>query len=647
VSEDLELTPTVGNVAEPSLRHRVILDELEDATLVVDESFGLIYSNYRARGSLGIADTATGPSTDEAPAELTSDALLGAIHPDDVETALLGFAEVCAEPLMRLSIKLRVRHAETPTGWRHVEVFATNHLATPGVRGVVLAFRDIQQAAETSLALSNAQLLVDYNQALRLRLEQQLAAMQDVLARNNLGEISDFRPARIDPLTSLANRQQCIDQLTVALDGIRQASAADFSPLAVLFADLDLFKTVNDRYGHQVGDRVLCVVAERMKSLVGTNDLVARLGGDEFVVLLRGHTATEARDRADQIAASLAEPIIVLGVNHQVGVSIGISGVFTPGAVTASWNDLIHRADVAMYRAKASSTDRSVIFDVSMETAASHRSTLEQELRQAIDLSYVHVEYQPVANLTDGSVRSVEALARWTSPSRGGIRPTEFLELAESIGLSQELDRLIISRAIRDITQVLDPGSDSDSMVDLSVNLASATLNADDLDVHLLATLDALRFDPQRLILEIRERDALSISSATAARLRRLRDHGVRVSINDFGAMYRRISTQPTLGIDLLKIARNILEDATEFDREFIASMISVGHSINAEVVAQGVSSSAQFHSLLPLGLDLAQGFFLSEPVPVGRLRSSIHAARAGLSQMQLSDATHGSGSPT
>jgi diguanylate cyclase (GGDEF)-like protein/PAS domain S-box-containing protein len=425
------------------------------------------------------------------------------------------------------------------------------------------------------------------------------------------------RLALTDQLTGLPNRRLFLDRLTQGID----QSVHHGHPLAVLFIDLDGFKAINDGRGHAAGDGVLKEVARRIEKTIDRGDSAARLGGDEFVVMLENCDLGRAATIADNIAKAIRSPLRFGRRRFYVGATVGVAMV-DDQPVDAE--ELLRRADIAMYRGKREGRNRVVIFEPSMEQAVIARAELEAELRRGIRSRAIYAVFQPVVDLRTGAVTSVEALARWTSATQGPIAPTRFVELAEQMNMVAELDLAMIESSCRLVRDVIDPLTNRP--VSLSVNLSPQHLDHLDVVDGLLTVLGDEDFPLTRLIVEVTETEAMRDPAGVGTRIRELREHGIRVAIDDFGTGYSSLAYLEQFPIDYVKIDRRFVEQIEESDRSrsLVESMSRMVHSLGLTAVAEGVETLEQAETLREMGFELAQGFYFARPVSADGLEAAI-----------------------
>jgi diguanylate cyclase (GGDEF)-like protein len=464
--------------------------------------------------------------------------------------------------------------------------------------GVVRSFNADDLKLLDTLA-TNASVALQYD-----RLEQavlQLSVLQEQL----------HHQAYHDPLTGLANRALFTDKIKDTLAGGES--------LAVVFLDLDDFKTVNDSLGHAAGDELLVAAANRLQACLRPEDLTARLGGDEFAVLVKEPRA-EAEDAALRVARRImdafADPVAVGAESVSVYVSAGIA---TSQGGDMSAEELIRNADVAMYAAKAGGKGGFAVFHPSMGTAVLERHGLKEELRLAIEREQLRLYYQPIVALDSGKVVATEALVRWEHPRRGLVAPSEFVPLAEETGLILSLGQWVLeeacthARAWEDDRDDEAPGERA-----IHVNLSAVELRDRNLAERVRATLDRTALDPRRLVFEITETLLLDDAVTVREMLDELRSIGVRFALDDFGTGYSSLSYVHTLPLDMLKVAKSFVDGLGRGGRDasFVRMIIELARTLGMSVIAEGIETAEQVEALARLQCEYGQGFHLGRPSP-------------------------------
>lgn len=430
-----------------------------------------------------------------------------------------------------------------------------------------------------------------------------------------------------DTLTGLANRRLFVDRLSAALVNRRQSGGQ----VAVLFLDVDDFKGVNDSFGHQAGDRMLIELAQRLQTVVRRGDVVARFGGDEFGVLCQqladGEAADVALGLAGRILTALAPPFYLDGRPLTLTASIGV-------ALAEADDDpenLLRRADSAMYRGKARGRARFELFDDNMHAQAVARSETEAGLRVAARRGELTLHYQPIFDVATGTLAGLEALLRWQHPQRGLCKPHEFIGLAEETGLIGEIGAWVLNEACHQAAwwRRLRPEG---TPLQVSVNLSPRQLSMALVETVSRA-LSKHDLPGQALCLDITEGELIADATAPVSVLRAVKQLGVDIAIDDFGSGYSSLPYLRKFPIDLLKVDRTFVGELTsQQDQTLVRAMIGLAHSLAMKVVAEGVESGEQLTQLRALGCDRVQGFFLGEPGP-GQLVDEllVHAGAARL----------------
>jgi diguanylate cyclase (GGDEF)-like protein/PAS domain S-box-containing protein len=436
-----------------------------------------------------------------------------------------------------------------------------------------------------------------------------------------------------DPVTNLANRALFSDRVEHAL----MRSQRGFPDIAVVFIDLDDFKTVNDSLGHAAGDQVLQEVARRLRIAVRPTDTVARFGGDEFAVLLENVTDTsEAADAAARILHALEIPYEIDGKQVFPRASVGICLVNreeeSPEAA-----ELLRNADVAMYMAKRDSKGSYRVFEPAMHERVVERLELRAELQQAIDTDQLELHYQPVVRLGGHEILGVEALLRWNHPTRGMMPPDQFIPLAEETGLIISMGRWVLNEASREGVE-LQKRFASKQPLGMSVNLSVRQLQSDTIIADVRNALEANGLPPESLVLEITESVMLADTDFAVERLRELKALGVRLAMDDFGTGYSSLSYLSRFPVDILKMDRSFVGSGENVALQ--SAIIALGASLDLDVVAEGIELKEQERSLHDLGCELGQGFLFARPMPSSELATYL-AGRPEWSDADLDAATN------
>ena len=428
------------------------------------------------------------------------------------------------------------------------------------------------------------------------------------------------RRALHDPLTGLANRVLFRDRLQHALARRNQG-------VAVLFLDLDDFKTVNDTAGHGAGDAVLTSVAETLRRTVRPADTVARLGGDEFAVLMDDNPDVyQAGLVAGRLIEALQVPMIIAGAQRAVGASIGVS---LGRDTTCTAADLMRDADIAMYVAKGKGKGRFSVFEAKTHESVVRGLELRGDLQEAIDEKQFELYYQPVVHLASKAVVGVEALVRWHHPTRGLLQPVDFIPLAETTGAIVPLGRWILERACHDAASWADEGAGGSIGIAgdrfVGVNLSALQLVQPGFADMVASVLASTGLAPERLLLELTETTRLD-QEAGSANLAQLEMMGVRLAIDDFGTGWASFSQLRRIPFDIVKIDRSFVQHLTAGSRSesLVCGIVDLARRLGVSVIAEGIESEAQRARLQHLGAAFGQGFFLARPMPVGKLRKHL-----------------------
>ncbi|HEX2040016.1 MAG TPA: bifunctional diguanylate cyclase/phosphodiesterase [Acidimicrobiales bacterium] len=417
-----------------------------------------------------------------------------------------------------------------------------------------------------------------------------------------------------DDLTGLGNRALFVAEVARVAEHPRPGEA-----MAVLFVDLDDFKTVNDTLGHGAGDELLVRTAERLRRCLRPQDVAARLGGDEFAVLLAGFGVdADAVHVAERVLAALLEPVEVAGDLLRLSASIGVA-VGAAGA--CSVDELLRNADVAMYTAKVRGKGRWERFEPHMQRAVAVRHAVKTQLQSAVERDEFVLRYQPIVDLPSGRIVGVEALVRWRHPTRGLLGPAEFIDVAEEIGLVGRLGRRVLRTACAQARQWQEE-RDGRSAFFVSVNVSPRELQHADFVADVGAVLRETGLDPSSLLLEITENAMVDGATRAGRVVGDLRALGVRVAVDDFGTGYSSLRYLDEFDVDVLKMAKPFVDGlASERNRPALAqAIVQLGASLELELVAEGVESFDQVEALRAMGCRLAQGFLLGRPVDAGEL---------------------------
>lgn len=413
-----------------------------------------------------------------------------------------------------------------------------------------------------------------------------------------------------DALTGLPNRALFSDRVQHALD----RTARHDEPIALLLLDLDDFKAVNDRLGHSAGDELLRTIAERLRGCLRSADTPARLGGDEFAILLEGTDEASARAIAARILDEISQPIVIMGSEFRIGGSVGIAlGTGSKERMP----DLLRSADTAMYAAKGGGKGRIEIFEDRMQSGLVKRLETRTELHRALEQDEFVLHYQPVFRMRPHVLIGVEALVRWEHPSRGLLPPSEFISVAEDSGLIVEIGREVLRKACAQARIWMDLDTRRRPFR-FSVNFSVRQLRDPALADEVADILRSHAVPPKALVVEVTESALMEDPKDVAATLGRMKEMGVHVAIDDFGTGYSSLSYLRRFPVDILKIDRFFVQglDAGPEEAAYARAIVRLGHSLDLEVVAEGVETTGEYEALMEMGCDFAQGFRFAAPLP-------------------------------
>jgi diguanylate cyclase (GGDEF)-like protein len=425
--------------------------------------------------------------------------------------------------------------------------------------------------------------------------------------------------AHYDSLTGLPNRVLLADRMRVAI-----AQATRYSHrLALLFVDLDRFKLVNDSLGHEIGDKLLKVVAERMRSSVRDADTISRVGGDEFIVLLgQVDTPEDAARVARKIITALSQPYKIEEHELALTASVGIS-IYPDSAKEA--RSLMRNADASMYSAKEAGRNRYQFYSADLTSRATERLSLERDLRGAVERNEIFIVYQPQIELATRRVVGAEALMRWRHPRRGLVSPASFIPMAEDSGLILPLGEHVLRESC---LQARRWGGRYGVDVGVAVNVSAVQFRSDDFIDGVLRVLEETRLAPERLELEVTESVVMHGVESVIQKMRILKANGIKVAIDDFGTGYSSLSYLRQFVVDRLKVDRSFVRDLPDnADAEAIVrAIVAMGRSLGLRVIAEGVETEEQAKFLQSIACDESQGYLYAEPMAVDEFESWLEA---------------------
>jgi diguanylate cyclase (GGDEF)-like protein len=398
----------------------------------------------------------------------------------------------------------------------------------------------------------------------------------------------------------------------------------------VILLDLDRFKVINESVGHNVGDRLLVAVGQRLVACLRPGDTVARFGGDEFGILLdEVANADEARLIAERIGSELRAPFPMGAREWFISASIGIS-LGQPGRATPE--EMLREAEIAMVRAKSDPAKRHALFEPSMSDQTIERIDLENDLRQGIERGELRLHYQPLVDLATDRIVGFEALVRWQHPVRGLVPPVSFIPLAEETGLILPLGRWVLETACRQARAWRDARPDGPELF-MSVNLSARQFMQLDLVDQVAAILADTGLDPSGLEIEITESVLMDQSETGIRTLGRLRELGVRLVLDDFGTGYSSLSYLKHLPLDTIKIDRTFVAGLDgDTDRSIVEAVVALARGLHIGVVAEGIETEAQYALLRDIGCDVGQGYLFSRPLAAEEAAQFITAHETGTS---------------
>jgi diguanylate cyclase (GGDEF)-like protein/PAS domain S-box-containing protein len=583
VRENIILTERLharaADLAASERRFRDLVQNSSDVTMVVDPDGKMTFISPSVTNALGYAVS-----------DLVGKQIDTVVHPDDALRVAGWFRMVSRASAVNGSLEFRFR--DNRGGYRTVEGMATKAPDGSPLGGIVINTRDITE---------------------RRDLEEQLR-----------------RDALHDPLTGLANRALLRDRISHSL----ARRLRDGTGVALILVDLDDFKTVNDSLGHDHGDRLLGAIADRITTTLRASDTSSRLGGDEFACLLEAVSQEEAEDVARRILVAVSQPVPTGVGSITVRASIGIA----MATDDVSSEDLLRRADVAMYSAKEYGRNRYVVFHEQMEAQAHERLRFQSEMARALDNEELVVYYQPLIDLKTLRIAGAEALVRWQHPTRGLVPPFEFIPLAEQTGMIIPLGRFVLRSAC---AQVATWNRQGRTPIEIAVNISSRHLQSPEILADVQGALATSGLDPHNLVVELTESALVADIEGSSARMAELRNMGLRIAIDDFGTGYSSLSYLRDLPLDILKIDRAFLSDLGVVERsmKFVRAIHDLARSLDLETIAEGAEDLHQVTLLRGLGVDYGQGFYWSKPVEAekfeqmlktGIVTTNVGAAGAG-----------------
>ena len=470
------------------------------------------------------------------------------------------------------------------------------HNESGEVVGILGIYHDVTEIkrAEQELQQSHEQLEQSHDE-LEMRVLERTRELQYI--------------AQHDCLTNLFNREQFLRRLNVELESSE-------SQFALLFIDLDRFKSINDNFGHGAGDQLLIQVSEILEDSVRPNDVVGRFGGDEFVVLLRSvRNIQEVMTVSDRIQSALRSSIVIEQNSMVVTASIGI--VVDQSTRYESAADVLRDADIAMYQAKGSGKARHQVFNEKIYRESRARLTLEHDMRSGLLRDEFFLQYQPVCNLRTGKLSGFEALVRWQHPTRGIVTPNHFISLAEETGLIIDLGESILKEACQQLAVWRKEYPEETAGLTINVNLSAAQLSSDDYPALLDRVVLGNGLTPADIKIELTENLLLKDDELFFDLFCRMRDRGYKLLLDDFGTGFCSLSYLHRFPIDSLKIDRSFIQSmkSDEQSDAIVRTIFALARVLDVEVIAEGVETTIQEETLREMGCEYAQGFLYSKPL--------------------------------
>jgi diguanylate cyclase (GGDEF)-like protein/PAS domain S-box-containing protein len=538
-----------------------LIKNASDVICIVGRDAGIHYLSPSVREMFG-----------HLPAALTDRPLTDIVHPDEVVRVMGFLTAIAAQPAgQSVMAEFRVRHSAQR--WRDVEALGANLLGEEGVDGIVLNIRDISE-----------------RKSLQAELEHQ---------------------AFHDTLTGLPNRALFRNRVEHALGGQHR----DGDPVAVLFLDIDDFKTVNDSLGHAAGDRVLQEVGRRLEDCMRPTDTAARLGGDEFAVLIAdSESEMSAIEIAQRVMSALGVALALDDRQVTIGTSIGIAFSDAGEAACRDADELLRNADAAMYMAKESGKNDYQVFQPEMHAQALARLELKTDLQRALDAGEFTLRYQPIVDLSRNEMTCMEALVRWEHPTRGTVAPLDFIPLVETTGMIVPLGRHILAEACR-WTAHMQRECPRDPPLSIAVNVSAFQLQRFEFIDEVRAVLEETGIPPASLILELTESVMMRDMELSTLHMNALRALGVRLAIDDFGTGYSSLNYLRRFPVDILKIDRSFLGDPSTEVSELTAAVVNLAQIFKLQAVAEGIENEGQLERIKDTTCEFGQGFHFAKPL--------------------------------
>ena len=479
----------------------------------------------------------------------------------------------------------------------------------------------IQKPIRKTALLSKVRVFLDL-WALRSGLEEEIVQRKNAESRIE-------HMARHDPLTNLPNRRGLYDELNRL---ILRAERYDFTS-AVIFIDLDGFKNINDKHGHEAGDQLLIQVSSNFNQIVRKTDTIARIGGDEFIVLISDISSGNLITKIEELLDATTQPIEYEGHNISVSASIGIALFPDHGEDTES---LLHHADQAMYQAKNEGKNTFRFFSEEINRRAHRQIELQDNLKKAIPNNELTVFFQPIVDVCSGLVVSAEALLRWQSKKLGSVTPDEFIPAAENSGLIPELGCWVLEKSVEAGASWLKQHGIS---LRLAVNASTIQFRSNLLFETIKKQIESHHWDPSLLEVEITEGLLLDDSVQVMNYINEINNCGVRLSVDDFGTGFSALSYLKNYPVSTVKIDRSFIMDLPDDNENkvLVKAIVAMAHGLGLEVIAEGVETQEQWLYLQSLGCDFAQGYFFGKPMPREEFEGYLESQALELDKVRLS----------
>jgi diguanylate cyclase (GGDEF)-like protein/PAS domain S-box-containing protein len=583
-----EIRRDIATCKESDTRYRGLLEAAPDAMVVVNQDGEIVLLNVQAEKQFGYR-------RDELVGQKVTN-----IIPEGFAERLIADALRSAEDALAQQIGTGIElHGQRKDGSSFpIEIMLSPLESAEGIL-VTAAIRNITTRKKAEALL--VQKVEELNRSNEELAESAYAARRMAQQMTHLAEH--------DALTGLPNRLLLNDRVGQSV----KLAQRNMCQVALLFLDLDGFKHINDSLGHAIGDKLIQSIATRLTDCLRAPDTISRLGGDEFVVLLpEVRQPEDAAITAKRLLRTLGEGHYIGGHDLHVTTSIGVS-VYPDDGLDAE--TLIKNADTAMYQAKENGHHSYQFFTPAMNVRAVERQSIEEHLRRALERRELTLHYQPKINLGTAAITGVEALIRWTHPTRGVVPPVQFIPVAEDCGLILPIGAWVLREACAQARAWTDA---SMPPITMAVNVSALQLQSENFLEDLCAILDETGLNPRYLELELTESALMKHAELTASVLSTLREMGVQVAIDDFGTGYSSLSYLRKFPLDALKIDQSFVRQITTIPSEaaIVRAIINMGRSLNLRVVAEGVETQDQFDFLKIHQCDEAQGYFFSPPIP-------------------------------